>query len=281
VPPESFAARSIGARSAIVTPMSFRNRPVGFLIVFDDRPFNEEAERLLQAFAASAATAVATAQNASEEALRRGIEASEAERTRWARELHDETLQELGAVKVMLDAALRKERPEELETVLLDTRQTIASSIEGLRRMITELRPAALDELGVEAAVSALVERRRTTDLEVVVAVDLDWEAGRRSDRLAPEVESTVHRIVQEALTNISKHARAKHAQVTIVERDERVIVDVVDDGRGLGSSDTHGTGLGLIGMRERVALLGGRLDVESPPTGGTRVHATLPALRA
>ena len=111
IPPDSFAYRELGARSALVTPMSFRNRPVGFLIVFDrlrgDRPFNEEDERLLEAFAASAAIAVATAQHAGDEALRRSIEASERERSRWARELHDETLQQLAALRVLLSGALR------------------------------------------------------------------------------------------------------------------------------------------------------------------------------
>src|ERR671927_1801226 len=113
--------------------MSFRNRPVGFLVVFDrmrdDRPFNEEDERLLQAFAASAATAVATAQNASEEALRRSIEASESERSRWARELHDETLQQLAGLRVMLSGARRTRDPERMEAAIGEALDLIAEGI--------------------------------------------------------------------------------------------------------------------------------------------------------
>ena len=108
IPPTRSRIASWAPRSALVTPMSFRDRPVGFLIVFDrlrgDRPFNEEDERLLEAFAASAAMAVATAQHAGDEALRRSLEASEQERSRWARELHDETLQQLAGLRVLLPA---------------------------------------------------------------------------------------------------------------------------------------------------------------------------------
>ena len=161
VPPNSFAYRELDARAAIVTPMSFRNRPVGFLIVFDrlggDRPFNEEDERLLQAFAASAATAVATAQNAAEEALRRSIEASESERTRWARELHDETLQQLAGLRVLLAGARRSGEGERMSAAIDSALEQITTAIGDLRSLITELRPAALDELGAKPALETLV----------------------------------------------------------------------------------------------------------------------------
>src|SRR5215218_1377986 len=115
VPEDSFARESFGARSALVTPMVFRNRSIGFLSAFDrmsgDGTFSEEDERLLQAFAASAATAVATAQSASNEAVQRSVRASELERGRWARELHDETLQELAGLKVLLSGARRSGDP--------------------------------------------------------------------------------------------------------------------------------------------------------------------------
>ena len=171
---------------------------VGFLVVTDrlesDRPFNEEDERLLQAFAASAATAVATAQNASEEALRRGIEASESERTRWARELHDETLQQLAGLRVLLSGARRSGDAERMSGAIESALEQITTAIGDLRSLITELRPAALDELGTKPALETLVERvARQTDLEIELEVDLAYEngddvprhaAGDRVDRL-------------------------------------------------------------------------------------------------
>jgi signal transduction histidine kinase len=270
VPPESFAARSIGARSAIVTPMSFRNRPVGFLIVFDDRPFNEEAERLLQAFAASAATAVATAQNASEEALRRAIEASEAERTRWARELHDETLQQLAGLRVMLSSARRSGEAARVVEAIDGALEQITTAIGDLRSLITELRPAALDELGARPAIESLVARvARAADLDIVLSYE---GAGRH----APEVESTLYRLVQEALTNVSKHAGASHVEVQVRDVDGELSLSVRDDGQGFEERAST-SGFGLIGMRERLALVGGTLSIESRPGSGTLLRASIP----
>ncbi len=116
--------------------------------------------------------------------------------------------------------------------------------------------------------------------LDIVVVVDLDYEAQRQETRLAPEVESTIYRIVQEGLANIHKHAHASCAEVTVHERDSEVVVEIRDDGRGLGSSDTAGTGLGIAGMRERAALLGGNVEIASSDDG-TVVRATLPARHA
>ena len=129
------------------------------------------------------------------------------------------------------------------------------------------------------AAVNALADRRRTADLDISVVVDLDYESERQPARLAPEVESTVYRIVQEGLANIHKHARATRADIHVYEREGQVVVEIRDNGRGLGSSDTSGTGLGIAGMGERAALLGGHVTIESPGGDGTVVRATLPAL--
>ena len=172
LPRDTFAYRKLAARSAIVTPMSFRNRPVGFLIVCDrlrgGRPFNEEDERLLEAFAASAATAVATAQNASEEALRRSLEASELERTRWARELHDETLQQLAGLRVLLAGARRSGDRARIDASIDEAVQQLTTGIGDLRSLITDLRPAALDELGTKPALESLAARvARQADLAV------------------------------------------------------------------------------------------------------------------
>jgi signal transduction histidine kinase len=281
IPSEFFAARELGARTAIVTPMVFRDRPVGFLVVTDrlhsDRPFNEEDERLLLAFAASAAVAVATAQNASDDALRRGIEASEAERTRWARELHDETLQQLAGLRVLLSGARRSGEAERMSGAIETALEQITTAIGDLRSLITELRPAALDELGAKPALETLVERvTRQTDLEIDLDVDLAYENGESTERHPMEIESTIDRLVQEALTNIGKHAHATRVQVDVSDRDGLISVSVRDDGDGF-EVGIRTAGFGLVGMRERLALVHGTLEIETAPGGGTTVRASIP----
>ena len=275
----------LGAEHALLIPLEFRGRGVGVLMVAtslaETEGFDAEQEHLLEAFAASAATAVVTAQSVATDRLRQTVAAAERERRRWARELHDETLQELGAAMMLIDTVRGRGRPEAMGDVVDRVAKSLEATIAGLHRMIAELRPVTLDELGVAAAVLALAERRRTARLQIAVSVDLDYESGRQPNRLAPELESTVYRIVQEALANVAKHANAANAEISVVEGDGQVIVEICDDGRGLGSSDTSGTGLGLAGMRERVMLLGGQLELVSRPSGGTIVRATLPALRA
>ena len=165
--------------------MLFRNRPIGFLSAFDrltgDGSFTEEDERLLQAFAASAATAVATAQSASNEALHRSVHASEQERQRWARELHDETLQDLAGLKVLLSGARRSDDAARLEAAADTAIEMIGHGIENLRTLIADLRPSALDELGIEPAVRALIERvREQNELEIDLDIRLAHEQGGR-----------------------------------------------------------------------------------------------------
>jgi len=280
VPRESFAAREMGAQTAIVTPMLFRNRPVGFLIALDrmrgERAFGEDDERLMQAFAASAATAVATAQSAGDEALRRSIEASEAERGRWARELHDETLQQLAGVRVLLSGARRSGDPDRVAAALDEAIEMLSDGIAELRALITDLRPAALDELGTKAALETLTARvAEQSGLEIELEVDL----GDASDRHTSEIESTLYRLVQEGLNNVLKHAGARRVEIQVVDVEGSVEVLLRDDGRGF-ETDANGSGFGLIGMRERVALVHGTLDVESEPGEGTLLRARIPARR-
>jgi signal transduction histidine kinase len=284
IPSESFAARELGARTAIVTPMIFRDHPVGFLVVTDrlqgDRPFNDEDARLLQAFAASAATAVATAQTAGDQALRRGIEASESERTRWARELHDETLQQLAGLRVLLAGARRNGEAERMRGAIDAALEQITTAIGDLRSLITELRPAALDELGAKPALEALVERVASQmDIAIDLDVDLAYDNGTDQERHAPEIESTIYRLVQEALTNVGKHARASRVEVRVSDRDGDVSVVVRDDGAGFDTA-ARSAGFGLLGMRERLALIHGTLEIETTPGAGTEIRASIPVRR-
>ena len=281
IPRDTFAYRQMGARAALVTPMSFRSRPVGFLIVFDrlrgDRPFNEEDERLLEAFAASAAIAVATVQNAGDEALRRSLEASEQERRRWARELHDETLQQFAALRVLLSAARRSGDRARIDTAMSEAIEHITTSIGDLRSLITDLRPAALDEFGITPALETLVARvSLQSDLAVDLEIDLAYEGTEAALRHPAEIESTVYRVVQEALTNVAKHGEAAGVEVRVSDRAGDVEVMVRDDGKGFDLQERT-PGFGLLGMRERLALVRGTLDVESAPGAGTTLRATVP----
>jgi signal transduction histidine kinase len=286
LPENSFAHRELGAHTALVAPMMFRNRSIGFLTAFDrmggDESFTEEDERLLQAFAASAASAVATAQTATDEALRRSMHASEEERRRWARELHDQTLQELAALKVMLAGGRSSGDPARLNTAVDQAVELITDGIANLRTLITELRPAALDELGTAAALEALKTRvEAQSSLNVELDVRLAYEDGRSECRHVPELEAAIYRLVQEALTNVVKHAGAGRALVRIAddEDDEWVSVEIRDDGRGFDPADVD-AGFGLIGMRERVALVHGTLDVRSQRENGTAIVARIPIRR-
>jgi signal transduction histidine kinase len=253
------------AQAGLYVPLVYRARSVGVLAAFDrlrgGPEFTGDDEELLRAFAASAATAVATAQSVESDRLRRTMEAAESERRHWARELHDETLQGLAALKVLLGSGAIEEAQEHL-----------TAEIANLRAIITDLRPAALDELGLVPALSSLVQRtmsRAGLDVRSNLA-DL-----AQAPRLAPEIETTVYRVVQEALTNVAKHADATAVDLSLHLVNGSIDIEVADDGRGF-DPEAATTGFGLLGMRERVGLAGGTLDI-AREGDRTRVRARVP----
>jgi len=266
--------------TALLVPMIHRGEALGVLAAFDrsdeETAFTEDDEQLLQTFAASAATAVALAQGVRSERLRSSLAAADAERGRWARELHDETLQGLGGLRVLLSSTLRRKDPEHTERSLREAVGHIEREIENLRAIITELRPAALDELGLEPAIEALLERHREhSGFEIDSALAL-VHPQTGAPRLDAELETTVYRLVQEALTNVAKHAQAHYVRVAIEQTDGDLRIEVRDDGTGF-TLDAHTTGFGLEGMRERVSLAGGTLQIDSGEQG-TLVQVHLPA---
>jgi signal transduction histidine kinase len=266
----------IDARTALLAPLVYRGRGLGVLAAFDrgsaSDGFSEDDEATLRAFAASGATAVALAQSVQHERLRHSLDAAEAERRRWARELHDETLQGLGGLRVILSSALRRVEDGEVAELLSEGVAQVEREIENLRAIITELRPAALDELGLVPAIEALVSRVSAVEgLAIEATVTLPGGGGR----LGPEHETTVYRLVQEALTNVTKHAHAEHAKVVVSSDGARIAVEVSDDGRGFDAGAAT-SGFGLAGMRERVQLSGGQLTV-APSPKGTTVRALIP----
>ncbi|MEA2377698.1 MAG: hypothetical protein QOD13_1605 [Thermoleophilaceae bacterium] len=269
--------------TALLVPLTFRGRPVGVLIALDrldgGDEFGDEDERVMRAFASSAAMAVATAQTVEADQLRLTIQAAEHERGRWARELHDETLQGLGALQVILTAALQQQGDDAVKQAARQAVNQIAEEIDKLQGLIAELRPAALDDLGLAPALESLVERVRAVHgLTITAAIDLDDEAGGQpTTRLMPEIESTAYRLVQEALTNVAKHARAETVEVVVKESGDELSIEVRDDGRGF-ELGTRSDGFGLVGMRERVDLVGGEISIESKSGAGTLVSAKVPA---
>jgi signal transduction histidine kinase len=264
----------IDLETALVVPLVFRSRTLGVLTAIDrldaGPQFNHDDEDLLLSFAASAATAVHTARSVGEERLRLAIEGSELERQRWARELHDETLQGLGSLQLLLSSALRQKDPDKRDEAVRSTLEHIGREIHNLRNLITELRPAELDELGLESALESLAHRREEqTGMKVSVDIDLD-------DRLEPTAEATLYRLVQEALSNAAKHAQADRIDVRVTALPGAVELVVSDNGRGFDPSEST-SGFGLMGMRERVELARGTFDLESVPDSGTTLHVTLP----
>ena len=265
------------ASTALLVPLVYRGQSLGVLAAFDrlggDGTFTRDDEQLLEAFAAQAATAVATAKSVEADRRRRSLAATEAERHRWARELHDETLQALGGLKVLLSSATRLEDPEAMRGAMREATQQLTGDIESLRALIAELRPPALDQLGLAPALASLAQRTgAVNDLEVRADVELPDER-----RLVPELETTVYRVVQESLTNVVKHARASSIDIEVRCAEDAVDVSVVDDGIGFDTDATAEVGFGLAGMRERVELAGGELSVLRGARAGTVIRARLP----
>jgi signal transduction histidine kinase len=273
----------VRAEGGLIVPLIFQGHTYGVLLALDrlhDGPrFSAEDQRLLEAFAASAATAVATAQSVASEQHRQRLAAAEQERGRWARDLHDETLQSLSALQIRLCNARRQGKQETLAQAVDEAIDYLQAGIADLRALITDLRPAALDELGAEAALLALAERAERRGIEVDISIDLAYEQGRVASRHIPELEVALYRIVQEALSNAAKHGQAKRAVVEVHEDTGAIHLSVRDDGKGFDPAGEM-QGFGLLGMRERVQLLEGSLQIESASGNGCTVRASLPARR-
>lgn len=204
------------------------------------------------------------------------INAQEEERKRISRELHDDTAQVLFAQLLRL-TALKGSPNEEIRATAGTLEEMTVEALEGVRRLALELRPPALDDLGLQAALADLAQR-----FSEQLGMPIDYQARGPRGRLPPEVELILYRVAQEALTNVAKHARATHAWIDLDHGPADVTLSVRDDGRGFDSAvetrrDGRGLGLGLFGMAERVALVGGSFSIWSRPDRGTEIFAFLP----
>lgn len=226
----------------------------------------EEVERIELAFLRMMRRLEAERRRAGSAALH----AQEEERARVARDLHDEVNQSLTGLLLRLEAA-REAAPPQLEAELAETKALANQAMRELLSLARQLRPTALDDLGLAAAIAGLVERLGEGEIEGAVEVEGDFTD------LSDDAQLVVYRVAQEALSNAARHAGAAHVAVTL-RRDARgVELTVADDGRGF-AFDEADRGLGIGGMRERALLVEGELTIESRPEAGTTVRLTIPA---
>jgi signal transduction histidine kinase len=270
------ATRPLGARTGLYVPLLAGGRPIGVIVAHDkegeDPRFSDDDLRLAETFAPRAAVAVDLSARVAANALRRVLEAQELERRRLARELHDQTGQELTSVLLGLKAVEEAKSDAERAEALAGVHEQVLGTLHDVRRIAVELRPKALDDFGLVAALERL---RDTFSEQTGMRVDLE---SRIRDRLPTEVETALYRIVQEALTNVVKHAQATAVSIVLARKDGVVTAVIEDDGRGFSPGGTL-DGLGLLGMGERLALLGGKLKIESSHGAGTTIVAELPLL--
>jgi signal transduction histidine kinase len=268
-------ARRMQARTGLYVPLVVRGRTIGVIALHDklggDPRFTDEDLRLAQTFAPRVATAVDLSERVARDALRRAVAAQEVERRRLARELHDETGQALTSILLGLKGVEEARQGADVREALEQLRELVVGTLQDVRRLAVELRPKALDDFGLVPALERLVESfREQTGMQV------ELEARLGAERLPGEVETTLYRITQEALTNVVKHAQARRVSIVLTQRDGSVTAVIEDDGRGF--EETHeGDGLGLLGMKERLELVNGRLTVESSEGSGTTIAAEVP----
>jgi two-component system sensor histidine kinase UhpB len=221
----------------------------------------EEVERIELAFLRMMQRLEAERRRAGSAAL----QAQEEERARVARDLHDEVNQSLTGLLLRLEA-VREEAPPELEAEVDETKALANRAMRELLALARQLRPTALDDLGLTAAIGGQVEQVARAGLEARLEADGDFTD------LDDDVQLVVYRVAQEAITNAARHSEAKRIEVTLRRSADGVELDVADDGRGFVFEQSE-RGLGIGGMRERALLVGAELTIESRPDQGTTVH--------
>jgi signal transduction histidine kinase len=258
-------------------PLVVRDRAIGVLVAQDkedtDARFTDEDLRIAEAFGERAAVAIDLSERVARDALRRVVAGQELERQRLARELHDETGQALTSILLGLKAIEEAGNGQDVRQSVLELRELVVGTLQDVRRLAVELRPKALDDFGLVAALQRLAETfAEQTGIRVHV------EAALGDSRLPAERETALYRIIQEALTNVIKHAQARTVSLVLTRKGDRVVAVIEDDGRGFDPEDMRDERLGLLGMRERIALVNGRLSVESRPGEGTTIAVEVPS---
>jgi signal transduction histidine kinase len=262
-------------RTGLWVPLIARSETIGVIAVHDkltrDGRFTDNDLRLAETFASRAAVAVDLSQRIARDALRRIVDAQELERRRLARELHDETGQALSSILLGLKA-LDDKVEGDAKTVVADVRELVVATLQDVRQLAVDLRPKVLDDFGLVAALERLTET-----FGAQTGISVRFESGLGEERLPLEVETALYRIVQESLTNIVKHALAENVSIVLARKPGAVVAVIEDDGKGFDPDDVRDGGFGVQGMRERVGLLDGRLQIESSEESGTTLVAEVP----
>jgi signal transduction histidine kinase len=269
--------RRFGARTGLWVPLLVHGRAIGVLAAHDklsadDGRFGDDDLRLAETFAARAAIAVDLSERVARESLRRVVAGQELERRRLARELHDETGQSLTSILLRLRSLEDFVDGDDERAAVAEIRRLAVETLQDVRRLAVELRPKALDDFGLVAALERL-----TGSFGEQTGLSVDFVAGLGNEQLAPEVATALYRIVQEALTNVAKHADAHTVSILLTRKNGSVALVIEDDGRGFDPARPAG-GFGLQGIRERVDLLGGALAVESREGSGTTLAVEVAA---
>ena len=267
--------RLLAARTGLWVPLVVRGEAIGVLAAHDklgpDAQFTDTDVRLAETFASRAAVAVDLSERIARDALRRVVDAQELERRRLARELHDETGQALTSILLGLKSLEETLQTDESRAATAGLRELVVETLQDVRRLAVELRPSVLDDFGLVAALENL-----SSSFAEQTGIAVDFGTALGEQRVPAEVETALYRIVQESLTNVVKHARARRVSIALTRMEGSVKAVVEDDGQGFDPASADG-GHGLVGMRERLALLGGRLRIESRPGSGTTIAADVP----
>ncbi|WP_175648462.1 GAF domain-containing sensor histidine kinase [Protofrankia sp. BMG5.30] len=271
------------ARSALCAPVFVRDEMVGYFLALHSQVgklFGEEEQQLAE-FVARLAGAALERQQLQRDIRARVISAQEAERSRVARDLHDEVGQALTSVLLgvrLVESTVSNDssgsvKPSDVLPRVAELRHHVAGALGSVQRLAFDLRPTVLDDLGLVAALRRLTASAVTGD----VCVELETVNLEPGDRLSAEIETTTYRVVQEAVTNVARHSRASKCSVVIGRTQRCLRVVIEDDGIGFRTDALSGGGLGLLGMKERAALVGGTLRVTSAPGQGTAISLEVP----
>ena len=274
---DQMLAGRVGAVTALLIPLMFHTRAIGIIYAFNkDRPdarFTDDDVRLAEAMGTRAALAIHLSERVARETVDAILEAQEAERSRIARELHDETGSALTAILLDLTAVDGAATLPDARQASAALRKNARSALQNVGRLAFRLRPPALDEFGLASALKDLsgsLEERGGPKVDLAIELTPDT-------RLPAKLETVIFRVTQEALTNVVKHAEAETVRITVASRERSVVLAIEDDGRGFSEARTHDGGFGLVGMRERVASLNGSLEIESTHGSGTRIAVEIP----